>query len=139
MTEQTLQSVNEFFIIWDKIKKNELPETDFNNFFLKLSKCDYRNEYEKRIDYYIEKFSSGAFRTEEIPEIEWTARNSPHSRNIKDVYYYCKLFLKEHFVHVQKPFWEKYKNSYRDINAVTTKEISEIIKVAKNENKRNKK
>jgi hypothetical protein len=123
MNQQSLYAVDQFFKTYEKIKKNELPETAFGILFSRLSEIDYRNEHQKKIDYYITVFKTGALKVESVPEIERTARNSPQTKKVKALRFYCEKFLKEHYKHVQQPFWKKYKKTPKQFSAIESQEI----------------
>ena len=129
MTQSTLFAIDKCLSIFDKIKNNELKETDLNSFFAELSKLDYRSDHEKKIDYYIDIFSKGCYEKKERDTIYITARNSERYENVRNVKKYADQLQSEHFVHVRKPFFEKYKKEYKKhLNAISPKEILNAIK-----------
>ena len=129
MNEITMFAIDKCHTVIDKIKNNEIKETSLNAFFSELSKLDYRTEYEKKIDYYIDIFLKGALERVERDPIYLTARNSDKYQNVRNIKKYADQLQSEHFVHVRKPFFEKYKIEYKKyINAIEPKEIMNAIK-----------
>lgn len=118
MNQISLLAVDKFFNTYEKIKNGELPCSEFKDLFQELANYDYRNEYEKKIDYYIEIFAGGAIRELKVDTDNSGRYKKAETKKVTDVAYYCKLFLKEHFIHVRKPFWPKYKKYYKNKFAV---------------------
>jgi hypothetical protein len=92
MHENTLYAYDLFYKTKERIDKGEIPESELQSLFLKLSKLDYRTEGEKKIDIYLEQFKG--FRSEEY---------------FNDV---CENLSREKFKKVQEGFWKRYKDAY---------------------------
>ena len=110
ITKLARDKINSTF---EKIEAGDLPETELKEIFSYLATFDYRNEYQKKVDYYIEIFAKGAMRSIPTDPKTQTATNSKKIIQKNDTKYYCELFIKEHFVHVQKEFWKKYKTEQK--------------------------
>jgi len=89
MTESTMTAYHEFFELKSDIEIGTKKESELRPLFKKLSKLDYRNTHEVKIDAYV-----------------WFFKNAKGDKNIKVV---IEGFLKEHFKYVRIPFWAKYK------------------------------
>lgn len=110
MRDTTKSAMQQCLKVFKDIEKGEFKEKGLSAFFKKLSNIDYRDEYETKVDFYIKTFATGAYRITETDPRTWTASNSRRNIEKPDVKYYCTKFLSEHFVHVQREFWKRYKN-----------------------------
>lgn len=140
MTESTLHAMDVCYRTFDKIKAGDMPETDLTKIFLDLSLIDFRTEYEKKVQNYINTFIQGAMIIKDV-EVR-TASNSDKTYKKQDIEYHCKLFIAEHWKHVQQEFWPKYKDEYKRVGynnryAVAPSTILLFIKRIKSDNKRN--
>jgi hypothetical protein len=110
LTPNTIKTIDKLLATIEDIKAGKFPQYKLNEFLRKLSIIDYRNEYEKKVDYYIKIFAQGAVIEVPIDPKKWTAINSPKTEKKTDVIFHCKNFIKESFKYVQQPFWKRYKN-----------------------------
>jgi hypothetical protein len=109
------KAIGECIERFNDISAGKVSPEILNYLFKKLSERDYRSESEIAIVRYMDAFKDGAIVTEDVPSIERTAMNSPKTRDVKNVQRWCSSLKKEHFIHIQKPFFKRYNDMYKDI------------------------